>query len=92
MDAQSAAFREATPADRVPDGRIHDHAERVHEPLHDVGVLKTPEDYEAEDWDADRIAPKGLTEARRQLAARIADPSAPDGDEVAGAYDLKDGA
>lgn len=87
MDAQSAAFREATPADRVPDGRIHDHAERVHAPLADLAHIRLPDRYEAAGWDAERVGPKTLAEARVELAARIRDPHAPDGDEVAGAYD-----
>jgi len=92
MDAQSAAFREAGPADRVRDHDIHHHAEAQHAPLGDLGEIQLPEDYEAGRWDAGRVGPKSLDDARAQLAARIDDPSAPDGAEVAGAYDdLEDG-
>lgn len=87
MDRQSAAFREATPADRVLDDQLLDHAEAVHHPLDDPAVLRSVDDYEADEWDAERIGPKSAEDARRELAARIADPSAPDGDDVAGAYD-----
>lgn len=83
MDRQSAAFRHATEADWAgvdlavcdvyPDG--------------DERPIRTPEEWEADGWDAGREGPKSLAEAKAALAARIADPAAPDDESVAGAYD-----
>lgn len=88
LDRQSQAFR--SNAATVPDDLLHAQAEAVHAPLGTSATavpLRLPEDYEAEQWDAGRDGPKSLDEARVALAARIADPDAPDGDEVRGAYD-----
>jgi hypothetical protein len=62
----------------------------VHEPG-DTTPIKTPQEWDAEGWDADRQQPKTLDEARAALAARIAARNAPDTDADAGAYDALDG-
>lgn len=60
----------------------------VHEPGVDSGdPILTPEEWNAAGWDGERRGPKTVAEARAALAARIADPTAPDTDAVAGAYD-----
>lgn len=93
-DRQSRAFRDARPEDRVLDDDLLAFAEAVHHPPADglplgdlIAEIKLPQAWEAENWDAGREGPKSVAEAREALAARIADPLAPDGDEVAGAYD-----
>ena len=53
----------------------------------DSAPIKTPEEWNAEGWDAGRQDPKTLDEARAGLAARIADPRAPDTEAESGAYD-----
>lgn len=90
LDAQSLAFRNATEVARVSDDELRQHTAVVHPPLYSgqaTKPLELPEDYEAKDWDAERIGPKSLAEARQALAERIADPVAPDGPEVEVAYD-----
>jgi hypothetical protein len=62
----------------------------VHQP-DDPTPIKTPEEWDAEGWDADRQDPKNLDEAREALAARIAAPDAPDTEAEAGAYDALEG-
>jgi hypothetical protein len=91
---QSRAFREATDADHWDDdinalvqleGAVH------HEPITDISRIQLPEYYQAQEWDKDRDDPKNVTEARDALAVRIDDPSAPDTNAEASAYDdLKD--
>lgn len=53
----------------------------------DERPIRPPEYFEDENWDAQRQRPKTLGEAKVALAARIADPKAPDGKESIGAYD-----
>ncbi|HET9139230.1 hypothetical protein [Actinophytocola sp.] len=53
----------------------------------DPRPIRTPEEWEAAGWDAGREPPKTLAEARAALAARIADPNAPDDESLAGVYD-----
>jgi len=89
LDRQSLAFRENDV--HVPDDQLADLAEAIHPAATSLAGIRLPADHEAEDWDAERTGPKTLTEARVQLAERIADPAAPDGHEVAGAYDDLDG-
>lgn len=83
MDRQSAAYRHATEADWAGVNL----AECEVYPDGDERPIRTPEDHEADNWDADREGPKSLAEAQAALAGRIANPSAPDGDEVVGVYD-----
>jgi hypothetical protein len=91
-DRQSAAYRDHDGSLHVADGDLERHAERVHAPLGTGGApIRLPEDYENEQWDADARGPKSIAEARQALADRIDDPAAPDGPEVAGAYDDGDG-
>lgn len=89
-DPQSRAFREATDADHW-DGDlgalIERHGAVVHDPVTSINDIPGPDDYEREAWDAGRDGPKTIHEARGALAARIADPTAPDTDLEAGAYD-----
>lgn len=89
MDPQSRAFREATEADSWDDDIPALVAEggAYHEPITDVGHVVLPEDYEAADWDADRMEPKGYDEAVAALHARIDDPHAPDTEDDRYAYD-----
>ncbi len=62
----------------------------VHRPGDDTPI-KSPQEWDAEGWDADRRGPKDLDEARTALAERIADPHAPDTEAEAGAYDEPEG-
>jgi hypothetical protein len=90
-DRQSRAFREAEPGDRW-DGDILGLGARVHMPADSLDRLALPEHYETgRGWDQHRQPPKTLSEARAQLAERIADPGAPDSEDDAGAYDDLDG-
>lgn len=89
-DPQSRAFRDAADADRWDDDidtLVAVHGAARHPPTTDVSQIRLPDDYEAAGWDAGREGPKTPTEARAALAARIADPAAPDTDAEAGAYD-----
>jgi hypothetical protein len=89
LDPQSWAFREATESDAWDGNIVNLLAEggAYHEPITDLTQLRLPEHHEADGWDAGREAPKTVVEAREALAARIADPSAPDAEDHAGAYD-----
>lgn len=62
----------------------------VHEPG-DTTPIRTPEEWDAAGWDADRQSPKTLDEARAALAARIAAHDSPDTEADAGAYDTPEG-
>jgi hypothetical protein len=86
-DPQREAFAGASPADWAWEAAMLKGA-FVHEPGVDSGdPILTPEEWDAAGWDGERRGPKTVTEARAALAARIADPDAPDTDAVAGAYD-----
>lgn len=87
-DRQSLAFRDATAADWMG---TEDLSECDVYADDDPRPIRTPEEYEAEQWDAGRETPKSLAEAKDALAERIANPDAPDGDEVAHAYDHVEG-
>ncbi|MFN2497079.1 MAG: hypothetical protein ABR608_14420 [Pseudonocardiaceae bacterium] len=89
MDPQAAAFRTATEADWVDDERMQAMlatGELIYWAPDDRTPIRTPEQWEAEGWDADRAPAKTLAQAREALAARIADPSAPDTAAEANAY------
>ncbi|MFJ9780653.1 hypothetical protein ACIRSS_13785 [Amycolatopsis sp. NPDC101161] len=62
----------------------------VHQP-DDSTPIKSPEEWDAEGWDAGRRNPKTLDEAREALATRIAAHDAPDTEADAGAYDGLEG-
>jgi len=62
----------------------------VYEPG-DTTPIKTPEEWDAAGWDADRQSPKTLDEARAALTARIAAHDAPDTEADSGAYDALEG-
>jgi len=83
MDRQSDAYRNATEADWA--GVNLDECDIY--PDGDERPIRTPEEFEADNWDSARQAPKTLDEAKAALAARIADPDAPDDESVAHAYD-----
>jgi hypothetical protein len=87
MDRQSAAYRQATEAAWA----AVDPAEYVVHRDGDPEPIRTPEDHEQAEWDADREDPKTAEQAREALATRIADPAAPDDETVAGAYDHLEG-
>jgi hypothetical protein len=91
LDRQSAAFREMHASERVSDEELAAYAERIHPAPTSVlallDELALPEDYEAQQWDVGRGAPKTVTEAKSALRERISDPYAPDETSVAGAYD-----
>lgn len=90
LDAQSRAYREAGDADHAPDDindLILDHGCIPHPPIRSLDEIAWPEDHEDDQWDAGREGSKSLDEARAALAARIADPTCPDGPESVGAYD-----
>lgn len=84
-DPQREAYVGAEDSDWAREAELLDGAV-VHEPGDLTGV-REPDDWHAEGWDADRQPPKSLDEAKEALAARIADPSAPDTEEHAHAYD-----
>jgi hypothetical protein len=83
MDTQSAAYRHATEADWA--GVDVDECDVF--PDGDERPIMTPEIYEANNWDDGREGPKTLDDAKAALLARIADPTAPDDESAAGAYD-----
>lgn len=90
MDRQSEAFRHATDADQW-DGQLETlDFELVHGPISDVTQIYGPEYFEQSDdrdgWDIGREGPKDVREAQVALDDRIADPEAPDGDDVVLAY------
>jgi hypothetical protein len=90
LDAQSRAFRE-NPVP-VTDEQLALLAEQVHPAATSLSGILLREDHEALHWDMGRATPKTVDEAKAALAARIADPTAPDDSTVAGAYDdLEDG-
>lgn len=76
MDRQSEAFRQAGPDDWAPD---------LEPNTAGAGRVLTPEEWDDLAWDHGREEPKSLDDAREALAARVADPAAPDDD--ASAYD-----
>jgi hypothetical protein len=83
MDRQREVFRFATEADWA--GVNLDECEVYADG--DERPIRTPAEWESEGWDAGREGPKSLAEAREALAARIADPHAPDDESMAHAYD-----
>ena len=89
LDAQSLAFRDNP--DPVPDGELADFAAATHAPLptgaDPAGGQGQPHHDGAPRGGPRPGGPKTVDEARSQLAARIANPLAPDGLDVAGAYD-----
>jgi hypothetical protein len=83
IDRQSAAYRHATEEDWA--GVNLDECE-VYEDG-DPRPIAGPEEWEQTGWDTGREPPKTVGEAKAALAARIADPTAPDDESMAGAYD-----
>jgi hypothetical protein len=90
-DAQSRAFRQALPSDRIGDAELPAWGVARHLPPPDHNTLlaeiKLPEEWEDEEWDQQATGPKTLGEARIALAARITDPTASDSVLHASAYD-----
>lgn len=86
-DAQRRAFTDAGAADWAAEAELLADAV-VHEPGDpNAEPVRTPEEWDSTGWDENRDGPKSLDEAREALAARIADPHAPDTEATAGAYD-----
>jgi len=86
-DPQRAAFVDAGDDDWATEAALLEGAV-VHDPADpDAEPIRTPEEWHATGWDAERQPPKTLAEAQAALAGRIADPDAPDTEAVAGAYD-----
>lgn len=89
-DTQAEAFRGAGPDDWVTDDDLA--------AMHDSGELQTVTDapvrtvyeHEVSGWDAERVGPKSLEQAKAALADRVDDPQAPDDD--ASLYDGLDSA
>lgn len=84
MDRQSEVYQYSTGTDWSAAARQTDCVRYAPD---DDTPIRPPEEWEVEEWDRGRETPKTVAEARAALAARIADPRAPDGDETAGAYD-----
>jgi hypothetical protein len=82
-DSQTLAFTEAEPRELLTDQQLSvllscgDLCDTTDQPVVDVSF------YEQDWWDRDRSWPKSLVEAKAALAARVADPSAPDQDATA---------
>lgn len=91
-DAQGRAFREAGDADHWDDNidAMVEQGGTFYDPIESVDDIDLPDVVHATEWDADRLPPKTLEEAKAALAHRIADPAAPDGPESEGAYDDRD--
>lgn len=86
-DPQLRAFADADESDWSREAELLEDAV-IHVPgAADAPPIRTPEEWDAEGWDADRLPPKTVAEAQVALAGRIADPAAPDTEAVAGAYD-----
>ena len=85
LDRQSAAYREMTEQDRIPDDELFEFAEKIHTPSSEP--IHGPEWWEeGEGWDTGRETPKTVEEAEQALAARIADDTASDTADHAGVY------
>lgn len=89
-DPQTRIFRDAT-ADQWQESALVDHPDATLDDL-EPGVRRSVDEHEADGWDSERAGPKTLDMARENLAARIADPDAPDGPAEFGAYDDLEGA
>lgn len=89
-DPQHEAFAEAGESDWARSAALLEGA-TVHEAGDMEGVL-APEKWHEQGWDSERQQPKTHDEAAVELAGRIADPSAPDTEDQAGAYDHPGGA
>lgn len=89
-DPQARIFRESTP-DEWHEAALVDHPDATLDDLEPDGSRRTVDEYERDGWDAERAGPKTLAQARENLAARIADPSAPDTPAELGAYDDLEG-
>jgi hypothetical protein len=89
-DAQSRAYRDMDNWEHYSDIELPAYLEHRHDPIGDISEVRLPEWYEARLWDAGREDPKTPAQAQAALTARIADPTAPDGPEVADAYDELD--
>jgi hypothetical protein len=77
-DPQHEAFAGAGESDWARAAELLDDAV-VHEPDDpDAEPIRTPEDWDAEEWDSQRQPPKTLDEANGALAGRLATPEAPD--------------
>jgi hypothetical protein len=83
-DRQTAAYRDMAATDVVTDDdilRMIEDGELM--PAPDDEPIRSPDEWRATGWDEGREPPKTLAEARAALAARVADPAAPDTDATA---------
>ena len=90
MDPQAAAFRNSTVADWIDDERMQAMfatGELTRWEPDDPAPIRRPEQWEADGWDSDREPARTPAQAREALAARIADPAAPDSEAESNAYD-----
>ncbi len=89
MDPQAAAFRNSTVVDWIDDERMQAMiatGELTHRAPDDPAPIRRPEQWEADGWDRDGEPAKTPAQAREVLAARIADPAAPDSEAESNAY------
>jgi hypothetical protein len=88
-DPQRAAYTDADETDWAHQATLLEGCV-VHEPG-DLTDVREPDEWHAEGWDANRQPPKTLDEAKAALAARVADPDAPDTVDHLHAYDDLEG-
>jgi hypothetical protein len=81
-DAQHVAFAEADESDWAAAAQLMEDAV-VHEPGDpDAPPIRTPEEWDEDEWDSERQPPKSAREATGALAQRVATPEAPDATTV----------
>lgn len=85
MDKQSVTYRDASEADWA--GVDLDECVVYTSDDENVEPIKSAEYYDTSGWDNDRLPIKTMIEARSILAARIADPDAPETSDDEDAYD-----
>lgn len=77
-DAQYAVFAESGESDWAAAAALMDDAV-VHEPGDpDAPPIRTPEEWDDDEWDSERQPAKSAREATGALAQRVATPEAPD--------------
>lgn len=90
-DPQHLAFAESGESDWARAAALLEDAV-VHEPGDpDAEPIRTPEEWDGELWDSERQPPKTIEEAKAALAARVADPDAPDQPDHVGVYNDLEG-
>jgi len=77
-DPQHDAFAKADESDWARQAELLESAV-VHEPGDpDAAPIRTPEEWDDDEWDSERQPPKTVREATGALAQRVATPEAPD--------------